>query len=226
MLNIKWFKSIVFAAFTLTAAIAASAQKPTEIVPLNPPQTVENDGKVEVLEFFSYACGHCARLDPSLEAWIKRQPADVKVRRIPMDGINGFNNGAALFYSLEAMGQLDRLHAKIFDAFHVDYLIMANPTVRNKWLEKNGVDPRKFEEIQASFSVDSKITRARKMVVDYRISSVPTMVVNGRFQVVQVDGPERLLGSLDRLIGEARGAGKVSRAAVSPPIASPAPAKK
>ena len=216
MPNIKWFKSLGFTLLTLIA-VTASAQNPTEVVPLNPPQAVENDGKVEVLEFFSYACPHCAHLDPSLEAWIKRQPADVKVRRIPMDGINGFNNGAALFYTLEAMGQLDRLHAKIFDAFHVEYLILANPAVLNKWLEKNGVDPRKFEEVQKSFSVDSKIKRARKMAVDYRISSVPTMVVNGRFQVVQLpEGPERLFRTLDRLINEARGPGKSGSASTAP----------
>ena len=216
MPNIKWFKSLGFVLLSLMAA-SAYAQNPTEVVPLNPPQAVENDGKIEVLEFFSYACPHCAHLDPSLETWIKRQPAYVKVKRIPMDGINGLNNGAALFYTLETMGQLDRLHAKIFDAFHVEYLILANPAVLNKWLEKNGVDPRKFEEVQKSFSVDTRIKRARKMAVDYKISSVPTMVVNGRFQVVQLpEGPERLFRTLDRLINEAHGAGKTSGAGAVP----------
>lgn len=218
MLKQKWFTSLVFASFTLLAAASASAQRPTEVVPLNPPLPVENDGKIEVLEFFSYACPHCNHLDPELEKWIKRQPADVKVKRIPMDGINGYNSGASLFYTLEAMGQLDRLHSKIFDAFHVDYLILANPAVLNKWLEKNGVDPRKFEEVQKSFSVDSKVKRARAMPADYKINSVPTMVVNGRFQVVQLDGPDRLFSTLDRLVNEARAPRKSAAAA--------APAKK
>ncbi|HEX9392106.1 MAG TPA: thiol:disulfide interchange protein DsbA/DsbL [Usitatibacteraceae bacterium] len=212
MFKHKWLKSLMFASLTLLAS-SAFAQRPTEVVPLNPPLPVENDGKIEVLEFFSYACPHCNHLDPFLETWIKRQPADVKVKRVPMDGINGFNNGAALFYTLEAMGQLDRLHTKIFDAFHVDFLMLANPAVLNKWLEKNGVDPRKFEEVQKSFSVDNKVKRARAMVADYKINSVPTMVVNGRFQVVQLDGPERLFTTLDRLIGDARGPRKVGAAA-------------
>lgn len=217
MLNIKWFKSLLFTAFTLLAT-AASAQAPSDITPLNPPQPVENDGKIEVLEFFSYACGHCANLDPALNIWAKRQSADVKLKRIPVDGINGFMGAAALFYTLEAMGQLDRLHTKIFEAIHVDRVILGSPAILNKWLEKNGVDPRKFEEVQKSFTVDTNIKRARKMNADYKISSVPTMVVNGRFQVSQTAGPERLFANIDRLISDVR----VDRKVVAMKMAAPA----
>jgi thiol:disulfide interchange protein DsbA len=206
MSRLNWLHTFVASAFA-AFAITAIAQSP-DVTPLSPPQPVENDGKVEVLEFFSYACPHCASLDPSLEQWTKRLPADVKFKRVPVDGINGFMGATSIFYTLEAMGQLDRLHAKIFDAFHVEHLILANPAIRNKWLERNGVDPKKFEEVEKSFSVSSKIQRARKMNADYKISSVPTMVVNGRFQVVQVAGADRLLGHIDRLIGEARTSGK------------------
>ena len=204
MLNIKWFKSLLVATFTMLATGAASAQGVNDVTPLNPPQPVENDGKIEVLEFFSYACGHCANLEPSLAVWAKRQPADVKLKRIPVDGINGFMGAAGLFYTLEAMGQLERLHSKIFEAIHVERLILANPAVLNKWLEKNGVDPRKFEELQKSFTVDTNIKRARKMNVDYKVSSVPAMVVNGRFQVAQTAGPEHLFGVIDGLIADVR----------------------
>lgn len=217
MTRINWLKLIIGAAFA-SFAIGAMAQA-SDVVPLSPPQPVENDGKVEVLEFFSYACPHCMSLDAPLETWAKRQPADVKFKRIPVDGINGFNGATALFYTLEAMGQLDRMHTKIFDAFHVEHIILANPATLNKWLEKNGVDPKKYEEVQKSFSVATKIQRARKMNVDYKIASVPTMVVNGRFQVAQTSGPERLLGFIDQLINQAR-------AAVAPAPAKASPAKK
>lgn len=218
MLNIKWFKSLLVATLTMLAAGAASAQGVNDVTPLNPPQPVENDGKIEVLEFFSYACGHCANLEPSLAVWAKRQPADVKLKRIPVDGINGFMNATGLFYTLAAMGQLERLHSKIFEAIHVERLILANPAVLNKWLEKNGVDPRKFEEMQKSYTVDTNVKGARKMNVDYKVSSVPAMVVNGRFQVAQTAGPERLFGVIDRLIADVR----VGRKAAAVKTAVPA----
>src|SRR5438105_5092600 len=40
-------------------------------------------GKVEVIEFFWYNCPHCNHFEPQLEAWIKKLPPDVAMRRVP-----------------------------------------------------------------------------------------------------------------------------------------------
>ena len=215
-----WLKKIAVFMFALVAFGAAHAQG---VVPLNPPQSTENDGKVEVLEFFAYGCIHCANLEPSLEAWAKRQPADVKMKRIPSPvPIMGVDS-SVIFYSLEALGQLDRLHAKIFNAAHLEKVVLGNPAMFNKWLEKNGVDPAKYEEVQKSFSVVTKVNRARKMVVDYKVDSTPTIVVNGKFAVNQGNGSaESMFASVDQLVAQARAAMKPS-AALSPVV--PAPVK-
>jgi len=208
--------SRLIALFTLTTAalFAGAVLAQQAIVPLSPPQPVENDGKIEVLEFFSYACPHCFNLDAPLSTWIKKQPADVKFRRVPVDGINGYVGGVGLYYTLEAMGEIDRMHSRIFDAFHVEHVNIANPAKLNQWLEKNGVDVKKFEEMKNSFSVMTKIQRALKMNTDYKVSSVPTMAVNGRFQVVPTPGQsqEQLLASVEQVIQQSR-------------TATPAPAK-
>ncbi len=195
-------------ALLATVFTIGSVAAQQEIVPLNPPQPVENDGKIEVLEFFSYVCPHCDHLDPYLNAWVAKLPADVKFKRVPVDGINGYVGGVGLFYTLEAMGELDRLHSKIFDAFHREHVILANPATLNKWLEKNGVDVKKFETVKTSFSVMTKIERARKMNTDYKISGVPTIVVNGRMQVMAVSDPNRMLANVDQVISQSRTPGK------------------
>ncbi len=171
-----------------------------EIVPLAPPQPVENDGKIEVLEFFSYACPHCDVMDGPLTNWIKSQPADVKFVRVPTDGIVGYNDCTSLFYTLEAMGELERLHSKAFDAFHREHVILANPSTLNKWLEKNGVDVKKFEAVKASFTVVNKVQRARKMFQEYKITGVPTFVVNGRTSVQAVGSAEHILANLSQVV--------------------------
>ncbi|MBI3716688.1 MAG: thiol:disulfide interchange protein DsbA/DsbL [Betaproteobacteria bacterium] len=200
----------LFAAVLMAGAVSAQQS----IVPLSPPQPVENDGKIEVLEFFSYACPHCFSLDAPISAWAKKQPSDVKFKRVPVDGINGYVGGVGLYYTLEAMGELDRMHARIFDAFHVEHVNIANPAKLNQWLEKNGVDVKKFEEMKNSFSIMTKIQRALKMNTDYKISSVPTITVNGRFQVVPTVGStqEQLLANVDQIVQQSR-------------AAAPAPAK-
>ncbi|MEP7156290.1 MAG: thiol:disulfide interchange protein DsbA/DsbL [Betaproteobacteria bacterium] len=207
----------------------APAQAIREIVPINPPQPVENDGKIEVLEFFAYGCIHCANLEPRLADWVSKQPADVKVKRVPAPfPIRGIDS-PPIFYTLEAMGLQEKLHQKIFDAANLENVMLGNPAVLNKWLEKQGVDPKRYEELQRSFSVQTKIARARKMSGDYKIPSTPTMTVNGRFLLE--GGSERLFSNIDRLVEEARGPAKPVAAPAKPavtvtPAAPAAPAKK
>lgn len=225
----KWIKRIGAVWVALLAFNVAHAQQ--GVTMLNPPQPVENDGKVEVLEFFAYGCIHCANLEGSFETWVKKQPADVKVKRIPSPvPIMGIDS-TVMYYSLEALGQIDRLHSKIFDAIHLEKVVMGNPSVLNKWLEKNGVDPKKYEEVQKSFSVATKVNRARKMVEDYKIHATPMIVVNGRYALEQgTAGAQVMFANVDRLIGQSRATPKAASTpapaiAVAPVVAKPA-AKK
>ncbi len=194
------FVAVLFSVVSFTVAQALPG-----VMALDPPQPVENDGKVEVLEFFAYGCIHCANLEPSLEAWAKKLPADVKFKRTPSPvAIMGIDS-TVMYYSLEALGQIDRLHPKIFEAAHLEKVTLGNPSVLNKWLEKNGVDPKKYEEVQKSFSVVTKVNRARKMVEQYKIQATPTMVVNGRYTVEQGNGgAQSMFANIDQLIVEAR----------------------
>ena len=216
----NWLKKISVLVFTSFAFATAYAQQ--GVARLEPPQPVENDGKVEVLEFFAYGCIHCANLEPSLEAWAKKQPADVKVKRIPSPvAIMGIDS-TVMYYSLEALGQIDRLHPKIFEAAHIEKVTLGNPAALNKWLEKNGVDPKKYEEVQKSFSVVTKVNRARKMVEQYKIQATPTLIVNGRYSLEQGNsGAQVMFGKVDQLIAEARAALKTSSAPVPVSVAVP-----
>jgi thiol:disulfide interchange protein DsbA len=214
----KWINRIGAVFFALLAINIAHAQQ--GVTTLNPPQPVENDGKVEVLEFFAYGCIHCANLEAPFETWAKKQPADVKVKRIPSPvPIMGIDS-TVMYYSLEALGQIDRLHSKIFDAIHLEKVVLGNPAILNKWLEKNGVDPKKYEEAQKSFSVVTKVNRARKMVADYKIHATPMIVVNGRYALEQGSaGAQAMFANVDRLIGQARTTLK-SASAPAPAVAA------
>ena len=212
----------LFAAFAIHAA-TAQVGGGVDLVRLDPPQPVENDGKIEVLEFFAYGCIHCAHLEPKLAEWVKAQPADVKFVRVPSPfAVRGVDS-VPLFYTLDAMGMLEKLHQKLFDAINIDNAMLGNPAVLNKWLEKHGVDPKKYEEMQKSFSVQNRVNRARRMTGDYKIAATPTLVVNGRFLLQQgAGGAEGMFASMDQLIVQARAANKPATA----PATAAAPAKK
>jgi len=229
--RIKSLSVLAALAIATTVALTAHAQPVgnPDVVKLTLPQPVENDGKIEVLEFFAYGCPHCAALEPKLEVWSKKLPADVKIKRVPGAApIRGIDS-APIFYTLEAMGLQEKLQQKIFDAANVQNVILGNPATLHSWLEKQGVDIKKYDEIQKSFSIQNKIARAKKMSVDYQIDSVPTVVVNGRFAATTPQGPsgpDQLFVNVDKLIAEARPSKKAAVNTSHKAHASVAHAKK
>ena len=175
--------------------------------PLDKPAPVDApSGKIEVVEFFWYNCPHCNAFEPALEAWIKRQPKDVAVRRVPVAFSSAYQGQQRLFYALEAMGLVDRLHAKVFQAIHGERKRLESPDVIADWVAAQGVDRAKFMEQFNSFSVASKATRAGQVTDAYRVEGVPALGVAGRFYT---DGTltrsmERSLQVVDYLVGEIR----------------------
>jgi len=176
-------KTMTFlAAALLLAAGATFAQFPDrEYSVLAPPQPTDGGGKVEVIEFFWYGCGHCHALEPHIEKWLANLPKDVVFKRIPAIPSDAWAQTAVIYFTLEAMGQLDKYHRKVFDAIHEDNVILTNRQVRDQWLAKQGVDAAKFLEVEKSFSVVTKMNRARQMTAAYKIDGVPMLFVNGKY---------------------------------------------
>jgi protein dithiol oxidoreductase (disulfide-forming) len=190
----------LLAVFAL-APLAAAAQQQRGVMELNPPRPVESAGKIEVLEFFWYGCIHCYNLEPRIETWLKTLPADVEFRRVPAVFNERWAHDAAIFYAFEAMGLLDKLHKPFFDAIHRDRLRTDHAPALNQWLEKQGVDPKKFEATVKSFGVQSKTRRAVRMTADYKIDGTPAMAVHGRYTVPSGD---TMLNTVNELVAAVR----------------------
>jgi protein dithiol oxidoreductase (disulfide-forming) len=173
------------------------------------PQPVELPGKIEALEFFWYGCPHCYSLEPLLEKWIARLPAEVNFRRVPAVLNQGWATEAAVFYAFEALGVLERLHRPFFDAIHRERLNTRDPGVMAGWLSQHDVDPKRYEDAYKSFGVQSKVRRAAQVSLAYRIDGTPALAVNGRYTVSAEQGRTQsgMLGIVDYLIGVARKGG-------------------
>ena len=163
-------------------------------------------GKVEVIEFFSYGCPHCYALEPTLETWAKRLPSDVVLKRVPV-GFNAlYENYQKIFYALEAMGQLEHMHRKVFDAIHQQRQRLDKEADLAAFMTANGVDGAKFIELYKSFTVQSKAKQAQQLSQAYKIEGVPTMAVQGRYTTSgsQAGSNERALAVTDALVQSLR----------------------
>jgi thiol:disulfide interchange protein DsbA len=183
------------------APLAALAQRTPDYYEVNPPQPVEATDKIEVLEFFWYGCIHCYNLEPKIDTWLKTLPKDVEFRRVPAVFNDRWALDASIYYALEALGLVDKLHRPIFDAIHRDRLRTDNWQQLSAWLEKQGVDPKKFETTVKSFGVQSKTKRAIRLTSGYKIDGTPAMAVHGRYTV---PSSEAMLGIVNQLLAQVR----------------------
>jgi thiol:disulfide interchange protein DsbA len=187
-------------ASTVAAAAAVASAAPvsstawqdgvnyTRLVPAQP--TAVPAGQVEVLEFFWYACPHCYALDPLIANWEKSKPSYVSFSRVPVLWNEGQRSLARLFYTLQSMGKLNQFHNDVFKEIHVNVntLIGSDPNsaaqaerVQLAFVRKLGISEADFEKTYHSFEVEKSLQRADELGQRYRVTGVPTFVVNGKF---------------------------------------------
>ncbi|HKU16603.1 MAG TPA: thiol:disulfide interchange protein DsbA/DsbL [Steroidobacteraceae bacterium] len=177
-----------------------------KVVPAQP--TAAAPGKVEVLEVFWYGCAHCFALDPALESWrSKSKPQYVEFVRIPAMWNDGTRMHARLFYTAEALGKLEALHTQMFREIHVNGDPLNTVEQMTAFFKKQGVSPDAFQKAFSSFAVESKLQRADFLNRRYRINSVPTFVVNGKYvtDVGQAGSEQQLFALLQELAAHEHG---------------------
>lgn len=209
----RQFSHLLLGAGALAIGGRAAAQggpvEGTHYVKLAQPVPTPGGGKIEVVEFFSYACPHCSAFEPTLDAWTRKLPADVAFRRAPVPFLQNAENFQKLYFALEALGQVDALQRKVFYAIHGERQRLDKPADIAAFLAKNGVDSAKFMDVFNSFSVQTKVRQASQLSEAYRIDGVPAIGVQGRFytSVSLAGGPDRALQVTDFLVQRVRKGG-------------------
>lgn len=187
-------------------AFTASAQVPAQgYTELSEPLPTSTNGRIEVVEFFWYGCSHCYAFEPYIEQWLKALPADVEFRRVPAMFNKQWAEAGRVYYTLESMGLLGRLHRPLFDAIHQQHLRITNEGQLRDWLQRQKVDVDKYFATAQSFAVESKLKRAAVLTEASKITGVPALVVNGRYVVsAEVGTQQKMLQITDALIERTR----------------------
>ena len=213
MISRRDFSLSATAAATLGIGLAGSARAqggaPAEgrdFVRLGTPVAVPAGGKIDVIEFFSYGCPHCFSFEPMLEQWIKKLPPDAAFRRIPAVFNPTFEGYAKLFYALEAAGQAEALHKRVFAAIHVQRQRLDKDADIAAFVSGNGGDGAKVVDAYKSFGVATKIRQAKQAADAYKIDGVPALGIHGRWFTSGslANGNDKALAVADYLIAQAR----------------------
>lgn len=179
----------------------------THYMRLSPTQpTSSNPDQVEVAEIFWYGCPHCFNFDPHLERWQTTKPDYVSFVRVPAVWNSVLQLHARAFYTAEALGKGAEMHSAFFSEIHERDNMLDSEAKLQEFFGRFGVDAAAFKTTFDSFAVQAKLQRADELSRRYRIQSVPTIIVNGKYTTDggQAGSYDDLLALIDELAAAER----------------------
>ena len=204
----RFLVGLVIAVSTGLQAAGQPFEEGTHYDLLPIPVETKNPYAIEVVEVFSYACVHCFRFETPLQPWLATLEEDVDFRRVPAV----FNNPnwelfARVYFSAEALRVLDKVHYPLFESLHLHGVDLRQPPLLARFFrDVGGVEVQQLLRVFDSFSVKGRVRQAEAQARTYRITSVPTMIVDGTYRVEispEVEGT-RVLEVVDFLVELAR----------------------
>lgn len=199
------FASLSLFSFGVQAELITEGQ---HYVELQKPVPVSQPGKIEVVELFWYGCPHCYQLEPTLNAWVEKLPADVHFTRVPALFGRTWDIHGQLYITLDLMKVEQQVHKAVFDGIHKEGRALKDPEEMADFLAEQGVDRDAFLNTYNSFAVKGQMAKAKQLAKAYQITGVPVLIVNGkyRFDVRSAGGEQQLLQVADYLIDKERAA--------------------
>ncbi|MES2206413.1 MAG: thiol:disulfide interchange protein DsbA/DsbL [Pseudomonadota bacterium] len=194
-----FFMPFSYAASTATSTEAIKENQQYKVIQLK--QAPLPSTQIEVIEFFSFGCPHCAHLEPTLQAWRKTLPANVSFRRVPVVFRPQWENLAKVYYTLDAL-KLSQLEPLVFKAIHESNEDLTSEEIFLKWAKKQKVDEKNARTMFESFTVNTRVSQAKTLAQYYQVEGVPLLIVANKYQtdVQMAGGPEKVPAVLNHLI--------------------------
>jgi protein dithiol oxidoreductase (disulfide-forming) len=204
---LKKITGIALLFFFVAFSMLAKAEEKLPYESVTPPQPTADPAKIEVIEFFWYGCPHCYSFEPSLRDWLKTKPANVEFIRIPAVFNEQWGKHAKAYFTAEALGVVDAVHADLFDAIQEKKQTLETEDELAKFFVAHGVKEADFHETYNSFMVDSKMRQAPAIAAKYGITGVPAIIVNGKYKTngTLAGSQEKMIDVLNMLIKKESG---------------------
>ena len=195
-------------AFAVEPAVtpAASYLEGKDYVVLDEPVRPQDPSKIEVVEVFSYLCGHCFHFEPLISAWAKTQPADVVI--VPVhaswgEAMQPYQRG---YYTAVLLKVKAKSHQATFDSIHREGKELATAEAWAEALSSYGVTKQTVISSYNSFVVSSMVAQANQRILGYKISSTPELIVEGKYRITsrQVGSHEAMLEVAQFLVDKTR----------------------
>lgn len=206
------FCALFFSIFSIANAVTVEEGKHYKLI--EPPLLVSTaDDQIEVIDFFSYGCPHCATLAPYITAWEATKPANVVVKKVPVEFQPAWENFAKLYYTAAVLKVADKVEQPLFTAVQSGQDLSDLDTAA-KIFTTQGVDAEKFKSTYNSFSVNTALNQGRLIAKQYKVSRIPLVVIDGRYEtnLSSAGSPQALIDTINFLIAKVEEQRKIKTA--------------
>ena len=129
-------------------------------------------------------------------------PKNVEFIRQPAVFSDLWSKHAKAYYTAEALGVIDNVHADFFDAIQTKKEHLETEEQLTNFFVAHGVSAADFKAAYGSFLVDTRVRQAASLAAKYGVSGVPAIVINGKYKT---SGPvagshEKMIEVMNRLI--------------------------
>ena len=180
------------------SADVLTLRQPGKVETQAPTNIADNtaNNTVEVVEFFSYTCPHCATFAPQLSAWRVQQPDSVRLILLPVSWRADMLAPQRLYFTLQQLNRLD-LHEQIFTDWNNNPKSLSTNAAVLNWALRQGFDRKTWQSTYNSPAITRQVRAAQQAYQRFELPGVPSMVVNGRYALIPSD---QLFDTLDRLV--------------------------
>ena len=139
----------------------------------------------EVMEFFSFYCGHCAKFEPLIANLKANLADDVKLKKNHVNFL-GKEMGPQLTRAYAAAQILqveDKVAELLFERIHTQRKTVNGEEGILAIFEKAGVSQEEAKSALQSFPVSGLASQMKRNTETFAIRGVPTVIVNGKYKV-------------------------------------------
>lgn len=172
-----------------------------------PYETVESDEACSapvVIEFFAYQCPHCYTLEKFADAWKKNNAGKIQFKAIPTDlGNKSFGSFLIVHHAAEKLGLLESAMPALFERIHKQNKGFSSLEDAVAFLVLLGASEQDAKQaIEDQEAVKEAIEEDFRLLAKYKISGVPTVLVNHRYQfsVTKAGGYEKVFDVVDETL--------------------------
>ena len=166
--------------FVVLALISSYSLASPKYIQISNQKQTESD-KIVIYEFFWYGCPHCYNLEPTIDEIESSLRKDTVLIKIPVSLRDTWQNHAKAYYALKQMNLDDDLHLKLFEEIHINAQRLDTKESLSQFVVNQGYNGQKFKELFDSFGTEIRMNKASRLAKSYQISSVPALVVNGKY---------------------------------------------